>query len=662
MTVQSESKGSIPPHRFEYEAQRSLNRVKTRLLEYQSCCDRESALTEEQKREFSHRLESNWREFFRLLYELYGFRFDFHYHLEQIILTAYESYASRPAAMLEMDAMRERDPLWYRRETMLGGALYVDLFADTILGLKEKIPYLKEMGFTYIHLMPLFKTPNGENDGGYAVSDYRNVEQSLGTIEDLKSLADAFRAAGISLVVDFIFNHTADDHEWAKKAQSGEVEFEDYYHIYPTREMPDRFDRTLREIFPTVRRGSFSWQDGIRKWVWTTFNDYQWDLRYANPDVFRGMMQEMLFLSNLGVEILRLDAVAFVWKEEGTVCENLDEAHLLIRAFNAVARIAAPSLLFKSEAIVHPDDVVKYIDGRECQLSYNPLLMATIWEATATRNASLLVKSIEHRHQLPEACNWCNYLRGHDDIGWTFDDGDAANLGINGFDHRKFLNQFYSGEFEGSFSKGVPFQYNPETQDMRVCGTLASLAGVEQALESGETVLQNHAVERICMMHSIILSIGGIPLLYLGDEWGTLNDYGYIDDPRKIDDSRWVHRIRMHWDKIDSPQGLHLLSKTIRERIRNLLNTRKNIEAFAGVDMELLFLDRSEILSYVREHSGDRVIVIQNIADREVECDAAKVVSHGPGHHFIDLLSNEQITIQKTLKLKPYQHLWLRRN
>ena len=662
MTVQSESKGSIAPHRFEYEAQRSLNRIKTRILEYQGCCGRESASVEEQDREFSHRLESNWREYFRLFYELYGFRFDFHYHLEQIVLTAYESYASRPPAMLEMDARRERDPLWYRRETMLGGALYVDLFADTLLRLKEKIPYLKEMGFTYIHLMPLFKTPNGENDGGYAVSDYRNVDQRLGTIEDLKSVADAFRSAGISLVVDFIFNHTADDHEWAKKAQSGEIEFEDYYHIYPSREMPDRFDRTLREIFPTVRRGSFSWQDGIRKWVWTTFNDYQWDLRYANPDVFRGMMQEMLFLSNLGVEILRLDAVAFVWKEEGTVCENLDEAHLLIRAFNAIARIAAPSLLFKSEAIVHPDDVVKYIDERECQLSYNPLLMATIWEATATRNASLLAKSVEHRHQLPEACNWCNYLRGHDDIGWTFDDGDAETLGINGFDHRKFLNSFYSGEFEGSFSKGVPFQYNPETQDMRVCGTLASLAGVEQALESGETVLQNHAVERICMMHSIILSIGGIPLLYLGDEWGTLNDYGYIDDPRKIDDSRWVHRTRMNWDKIESPKGLHPLSKTIRERIRNLLNTRKNIEAFAGVGMELLSLDRSEILGYIREHSGDRVIVIQNVADREVECDAAQIVSHGPGHHFIDLLTKEQITIQKTLKLKPYQHLWLRRN
>lgn len=535
MVQQVDITTDISPERRDYEVQRALSRVRSRLEQYRELYPSHQPLSAYHLELFDKRLKEQWPQLFSLLYRLYGFRYDFFFHLEQVVLSCYESYCARPLAMKLLDEQRSLETFWYQSEKMVGGALYVDLFAGSLAGLQEKIPYLQEMGFTYIHLMPLFKSPAGENDGGYAVSDYRSVNEALGTMEELQQLAAALREAGISLVVDFIFNHTADDHEWAKRARSGEIEFEEYYHIYPDRNVPDRFDRTVREIFPTVRRGSFSWHNDIGKWVWTTFNNFQWDLRYANPDVFRGMMQEMLFLANIGVEVLRLDAVAFTWKEEGTDCENRDEAHLLIQAFNCVARIAAPSLLFKSEAIVHPDEVLKYIDKEECQLSYNPQLMATIWEAVATRKTSLLQKTIARRFTLPEGCSWCNYLRGHDDIGWTFDDADAAALGINGFDHRAFLNQFYTGRFHGSFAAGVPFQYNPQTHDMRICGTLASLAGIEQAEALNNRTFGRFSVERICVMHSVIMSIGGIPLLYLGDEWGMLNDYSYVkDDEKKV--------------------------------------------------------------------------------------------------------------------------------
>ncbi|MEQ9825808.1 MAG: amylosucrase [Puniceicoccaceae bacterium] len=653
--------GSIAPERFEYEAQRSLQRIHSRLEVYRSCNGISEQLSENDLHAFEQRLETHWKELFRLFYKLYGTHYDFHYHLEQLILSAFASFVERSPEMKQLDAARLREPLWYRRETMLGGALYVDLFSKDLKGLQKQIPYLKSMGFTYIHLMPLFKSPDGENDGGYAVSNYRRVDDRLGTTEDLQEVTREFRKAGISLVLDFIFNHTADDHEWAKRAQSGEIEYEDYFHIYPSREIPDRYDRTVREIFPTVRRGSFSWHNGINKWVWTTFNNYQWDLRYANPDVFRGMMQEMLFLSNMGVEILRLDAVAFIWKEEGTSCENLDKAHDVIRAYNSIARIAAPSLLFKSEAIVHPDEVMKYIDEGECQLSYNPHLKATVWEYISTRDASLLKKSIEHRHALPEACSWCNYLRGHDDIGWTFDDADAATLGINAFDHRQFLNRFYSGQFEGSFAKGVPFQYNPETHDMRVCGTLASLAGIEQAIEKDDSVLAHHAIERICVMHSVILSIGGIPLLYLGDEWGMLNDYDYVDDERKREDSRWVHRVALHDTFPEPGKGLHPYSQVLHERICKLLEARRSLGAFAGVEMQLFDVGKREALSYVRQHSGERILVVQNLSDRTLEVDGSAIISRGPGHHFIDRITQTEHTVSRAFELKPYQHLWLQR-
>ena len=329
--------------------------------------------------------------------------------------------------------------------------------------------------------------------------------------------------------------------------QEGDEEYLDFYHIFPDREMPDAYERNLREIFPDEHSGAFTFFPDLFKeggWVWTTFHSYQWDLNYANPAVLNRMAEEMLFLANQGVEVIRLDAVAFLWKELGTNCENLPGAHQLIQAFNTVARIASPSLLFKSEAIVHPDEVVKYISPDECQISYNPLLMALLWNTLATRKVDLLSQALAARFKIHPETAWVNYIRVHDDIGWTFSDEDAAILGINGADHRRFLNEFYRGRFPGSFSRGLPFQENPVTGDCRISGTCASLAGLEKALKEEGTPEVELAIKRILLIHGMILTAGGIPLLYLGDEIGTLNDYSYQDDPAHKQDSRWVHRVK----------------------------------------------------------------------------------------------------------------------
>ncbi len=393
---------------------------------------------------FELRLRREWQRLFGLLVPLYGQQYDFFYHLERLIAAAAHSWLKRPDALKALYAEREQNPTWFHSHQMLGGVLYVDLFAGSLAALHEHISYFKELGLTYLHLMPLFEAPEGNSDGGYAVSSYRAVNPKLGTMDELRELATALREAGISLVVDFVFNHTSDEHEWAMHAKEGSPEYSDYYFFYSDRTIPDAYDQTLREIFPTVRRGSFTWLPEMYQWVWTTFNSFQWDLNYSNPAVFRAMAQELLFLANVGVEAVRMDAVAFIWKRLGTDCENQPEAHQLIQAFNAITRIACPTLLFKSEAIVHPDEVIRYISPDECQLSYNPLLMALLWETLATREVRLLVHSMRTRWQIPAGCAWVNYLRCHDDIGWTFDDGDAAHLGINGFDHRRFLNAFYT--------------------------------------------------------------------------------------------------------------------------------------------------------------------------------------------------------------------------
>ncbi len=608
---------------------------------------------------FERRLATQWPRFFALLLQLYGKQYDFFYHLEQIIAVAARSWVERPAALKKLDAQREARPSWFLSPQVVGAVCYVDLFGGTLSGMHERIPYLKQLGVTYLHLMPLFAAPAGNSDGGYAVSSYRTVNPALGTMEQLAELATTLREAGISLVVDFVFNHTSDEHEWALRALAGEPQYQDYYLVFPDRSMPDRYDATLREIFPTVRRGSFTWNEQMRRWVWTTFNSFQWDLNYANPAVFRAMAEELLFLANIGVEVLRLDAVAFIWKQLGTSSENRPEAHLLIQAFNALAQIASPALLFKSEAIVHPDEVKKYISPTEAQLSYNPLLMALLWEALATREVKLLARSMATRYAIPAGCTWVNYVRCHDDIGWTFDDDDARNLGINPYSHRQFLNAFYIGNFPGSFARGLPFQFNPATGDARISGMLASLAGLEQAMQGDHSLLIELAIKRILLLHSIILSIGGIPLIYLGDEVAAYNDYSYVHDPAKADDSRWVHRVRADWSKTRPHNDMARPEGYVFNEMLRLIALRKEQPAFWGTAMEVIDTGNPQLFGYVRVHNGQRVLVITNFSERVQSMSANRLRLFGLNYHFTDLNTGVHFSASELLSLSAYQFVWL---
>jgi amylosucrase len=368
----------------------------------------------------------------------------------------------------------------------------------------------------------------------------------------------------------------------------------------------------------------------------------------------------------MGVDILRLDAIAFVWKRMRTSCENLPEAHLLIQGFNSLARIATPGLLFKSEAIVHPDEVVKYVSQRECQLSYNPTLMALLWESLATRKIELLAQALSHRHRLPPTTAWVNYLRCHDDIGWSFDDNDAKAIGVSAYDHRRFLNDFYTGQFPGSFARGVPFQENRDTGDMRISGTMASLAGLEQAIDEEDDHKKDLAIRRMMLLHGITLSIGGIPLLYLGEEWGMLNEYDFVRDPAKAGDTRWIHRPKMKWeyleeldDHIESGNG------SIRKRIftstQKMIALRKTLPALGGQSMELMPTDNAHVLGYLRTREGHRLIVLANFSDQRQSISGNRLRTVGFGRFFQDALGGQTYRTSEALELEPYQILWLKR-
>jgi len=579
---------------------------------------------------------------------VYGHRPDFLQVLDMLLDTAWRGWRDRPADLKRLDAQREADPAWFTSEQMLGAVCYAGLHWGDLKGVQQQLAYLKELGVTCLHLMPPFKCPQERSDGGYAVSSYREVNPALGTLADLRALATALRRQSISLVLDFIFNHTSNEHEWARRCVAGEPGYEDFYLLFPDRTLPDAYDRTVREIFPDQHPGAFT-QLADGRWVWTTFNSFQWDLNYANPAVFNAMAGEMLAIANLGAEVLRMDAVAFIWKRLGTTCENLPEAHRLIRAFNAMARMAAPGLLFKSEAIVHPDEVVRYISPGECQISYNPLQMAMLWNSLATREVNLLQQALEERHHLPAGTAWVNYVRSHDDIGWTFADEDAVRLGIRGLDHRRFLNQFFVNRFPGSFARGVPFQDNPVTGDCRISGTCASLCGLEQG--------DLHAVERILLLHSVALSTGGIPLIYLGDEVGTLNDHGFADDPARADDSRWVHRPRRDEARYAQRHDPATAPGRVHAGLRRMIDVRRRTPAFGGGRLTGFRSGSPHVLGYVRGEGAQRVLVLANFSEH---AQALHPVVFSAGQdEALDLLTQRPLRLHRGALLAPYEVLWL---
>lgn len=643
---------------YAADSQTCLHRIKAS-MDLSALSKRDAAL-------FVERLDIHFDRLFEQYTYVYGHQYDCYFHLQQLVQVLIEGFSKRKATLKKQDQATLADPLWYRSENEAGMACYVDLMGPTLNDLHDKIPYYKELGITYLHLMPLYDAPEGDSDGGYAVSDYRKVNPSLGTTADLEKLADALQKEGIKLVLDFVFNHTSDEHRWAKAALAGDAQYQNYYYLFDDRTIPDQFEHTLREIFPQVRRGSFTFNEQMEKWVWTTFNSFQWDLNYSNPEVFNAITSEMLFLANLGATALRLDALAFIWKEMGTDCENQDKAHTLIQAFNSCLQIVAPAVVFKSEAIVHPDEVIKYVRKDECQLSYNPLLMALLWNSLATRKTRLLTRSMQKSFSIPQDTTWVNYIRCHDDIGWTFDDAMAWEIGVNPHDHRFFLNQFYTGRFDGSFANGVPFAENPSNGDCRVCGTLASLCGLEHALQSQDQHEIDTAIARIKLLYGISFSIGGIPLLYSSDELGLLNDHSYLDDPAKRHDDRWVNRVPVSSKDIEKaltqPAGLSLEDQCkvrVFNTLKDMLAIRKANPIFGQSRTQILDTGNQHCFAYLRDNQqGQKMLVLANFSEQpqQVTGDLTHIIGNAQA---TDLLSGDVLKgHESSLNLDGYQQRW----
>ena len=499
------------------------------------------------KTDFDRRLERHYDELKWLYCELYHNNEEaFGYFIKMLR----RCWTERKKSLLAQDKQREADPCWYRRRDLLGMMLYVNAFAGDLDGVKEKLDYIKECGVNYLHLMPLLESPRGRSDGGYAVSDFRAVQPELGTMEDLESLSDACREAGIGLCLDFVMNHTSEDHEWAKKARAGEPGYRERYFFYDSWNIPREFEKTVPQVFPTTAPGSFTQLENGQI-VMTSFYPYQWDLNYANPVVFNDMTENLLFLANRGIDVIRLDAIPYIWKELGTDCRNLPQVHTLARMLRMACEIVCPSVLLLGEVVMEPAKVAPYFgtpEKPECHMLYNVTTMCTTWHTLATGDVSLLKRQMESVCSLPRDFLFLNYLRCHDDIGWGLDyPWLGQNFGINEVAHKHYLNNWFTGRFPGSSSRGELYNDDPRLGDARLCGTTASLCGMEAADFEGDPFKLERAIACDLTLHAWMLSQSGIPVIYSGDEVGQLNDYSYHDDPDKWEDSRYIHRGAFQW-------------------------------------------------------------------------------------------------------------------
>lgn len=569
-------------------------------------------------REFAERLEKRLDELKWLYAELYhNDENAFRYFLSMLE----RMYEARPEELKVLDREREHSADWYRSNEVLGMMLYTNCFAGNLRGVREKLPYLKEAGVTYIHLMPLLASPKGRSDGGYAVADFRQVEPELGTMEDFAALASDCHKSGMSVCLDFVMNHTSEDHEWARRARAGEKEFQDRYFFFDNWNIPNDFDRTVPQVFPMTAPGNFSWCNEVGKVVMTSFYPYQWDLNYANPTVFNDMTENLFFLCNQGADIIRLDAVPYIWKSLGTDCRNLPQVHTIVRIMRMAAEIVCPATQILGEVVMEPSKVVPYfgtLEKPECHILYNVTTMATTWHTVATKDVRLLKHQLGQIFALPKQYLFLNYLRCHDDIGWGLDFGFLKQFGIDEVGHKRFLNDCLRGYFYGSDARGELYNDDPRLGDARLCGTTASLCGIEAAEYEGNVWKLDRAIRLHIMLHAFLFTQSGVPVIYSGDEIGQLNDYGYHNDPYKWDDSRYLHRGNFSWDEAALRKDTESREGRIFNALRKLETLRSAHPVFlTAADTWIIETYNDHVLGIGRYYDGEKLVALFNFSPQD---------------------------------------------
>ena len=568
-------------------------------------------------------------------------------------------YDERDPYLRDMDRVREQDPEWYKTNEMLGMMLYIENFGGTMKGVEEKLDYIEKSNVNYVHLMPFLDTVEGRSDGGYAVADFRKVRPDLGTMDDLEHLTAACHKKNINVCMDFVMNHTSEDHEWAKRARAGEGEYMSRYFFFDNYNIPEQFERTVPQVFPTTAPGNFTWLPDCQHYVMTTFYPYQWDLNYANPRVFNEMMYNFLFLANKGIDIIRIDAVPYIWKELGTQCRNLRRVHTIVRMMRMISEIVCPSVLLLGEVVMEPEKVVPYfgtVDKPECHMLYNVTTMATTWHTVATREVDLLKRQLDVVSRLPKEYLFLNYLRCHDDIGWGLDYSTLASQGKEEAAHKAYLNAYFQGFAGDSNSRGELYNNDPVTRDARFCGTTASMCGIEKAGYENNPEAMERAIRFDLTLHAYMFMQSGIPVLYSGDEIGQVNDYSYKDDPHKVLDSRYLHRGPFRWDLAENIDDPETVEGKIYQGLSKLEIKRKTEKVFmSDADMWTIETYDPSVLCIGRYYEGDKAIGVFNFS----EFDKTAWINVEDGY-YEDMFTGE-ILDARSVNVPAYGFCWLKK-
>lgn len=609
--------------------------------------------------EYKNRLSRHYDELKWLYFELYDhLSMDERQAAFDDLLAQMEGfYQGRNESLKELDRNRESNIGWYKANDLLGMCLYVKPFAGTLKGVQSKLDYIQECNVNYLHFMPLLDTVDGRSDGGYAVADFRKIKPELGTMEDLQELTADCHARGISCCMDFVMNHTSEDHEWAKRARAGEKEYQDRYFFYDNWDVPNEYEKYVPQVFPTTAPGNFTWLEDAQKIVLTSFYPYQWDLNYRNPVVFNEMAANMMFLSNQGIDIVRIDAVPYIWKELGTDCRNLPQVHTIVRMCRMICEVVCPGTILLGEVVMAPEKLAPYfgpVDKPECHMLYNATTMCTMWSTVATRDTRLLRHQMDQVNNLPKEYIFLNYIRCHDDIGWGLDYPWLAwNFNQQEVPHKKYLNDFFTNKIP-SYARGELYNDDPRLGDARLCGTTASLLGIESAETAGDAHKLELATDFDLMLHAFLLGQTGLPILYAGDEIGQLNDYTYHQDPNKCEDSRYLHRGNFLWDEAENRNDTATRQGKLFQGLQTLESIRREHPVF-GADANLwtFWAGHENLLGLKRELNGKVFTAVYNFSENP---HTAFLEAYGK---HVDLVTGEEVNITGTWELPAYGFVWL---
>jgi amylosucrase len=575
------------------------------------------------EKRFRERFQSSWGELSNLYNSIYGYHPKSKEGLEHLLETIEKAFAERETDLKkrDFDKLQSANENWFLSNQLCGMSLYVDRFCGSLTALKDKLDYFENLGVNFLHLMPVFESPVNESDGGYAVSDFRKVDKRFGTLEDLHALEDEMRKRNMYLMIDIVLNHTSQKHEWAVKAKKGDKHYQDYFYFFSDRNLPDQYEQSMPEIFPEAAPGNFTFVPECNKWAMTVFHNYQWDLNYSNPQVLVEMLSNIFFYANLGVDVLRIDAPAFIWKQLGTRCQNLPQAHTLLQLIKLCVQIATPGMALLGEAIVAPDEIMKYFGtgdkaAKECDYAYNATQMALQWDALATGDTKVMMSAQHILLQKPFGTTWITYTRCHDDIGLGYDDYMIANAGYNAYEHRKYLKEYYSGNHHYSPATGALFAVNEKTGDARISGSLASLCGLEKALAVNDAMAIDLSIQKILMMQAMTMFIGGTPMLFYGDETGHTNDYSYLKEEGKSYDNRWMHRPVIDWSKNANAEKPGTIEHLVFSGTQKLINVRKNISVIADKkNLTWLRPHNVHVAGFLRAWDNERVYCLFNFSN-----------------------------------------------